>query len=55
MKELKTLFKKVSGRQLSSLKTLWLDIAEYKPLKGSSYIPLPTKLKNKQAIINVKN
>ena len=39
------------------MKALWLVIAEYKPLKGSSYIPLPTrpKLKNKQAIINVKN
>ena len=44
-----------SGWQLSSLKTLWLDIAQYKPLKGSSYIPLPDVLKHKKAIINVKN
>ena len=27
----------------------------YKPLKGSSYIPLPLELANKQAIINMKN
>ena len=44
-----------SGWQLSSLKTLWLDIAQYKPLKGSSYIPLPDVLKHKKAIINIKN
>ncbi len=30
-------------------------IAQYTPLKGSSYIPLPRKLKTKKAIINVKN
>ena len=41
--------------QLGSLKTLWLDIAQYKPLKGSSYIPLPDVLKHKKAIINIKN
>ena len=34
---------------------MWLDIAQYKPLKGSSYIPLPDVLKHKKAIINVKN
>ena len=44
-----------SGWKLGSLKTLWLDIAQYKPLKGSSYIPLPDVLKHKKAIINVKN
>ena len=44
-----------SGWQLSSLKTLWLDIAQYIPLKGSSYIPLPDVLKHKKAIINIKN
>ena len=44
-----------SGWQLSSLKTLWLDIAQYKPLKGSSYISLPDVLKHKKAIINIKN
>ena len=40
-----------SGWKLSSLKTLWLDIVQYKPLKGSSYIPLPDVLKHKKAII----
>ena len=44
-----------SGWKLSSLKTSWVDIAQYKPLKGSSYIPLPDVLKHKKAIINIKN
>ena len=34
---------------------MWLDIAQYKPSKGSAYIPLPDVLKHKKAIINVKN
>ena len=37
------------------MKNLWLDIADYKPLKGSSYIPLPAVLKNKHAVVNIKN
>ena len=34
---------------------MWLDIAQYKPLKGNSYIPLSDVLEHKKAIINVKN
>src|SRR5437868_6150443 len=29
--------------------------AEYRPFHGSSYIPLPSELKNKHAIVNVQN
>ncbi|GFR27609.1 uncharacterized protein TNCT_179661, partial [Trichonephila clavata] len=32
-----------------------LKIAIYKPLAVASYIPLPPKLKNKKAILNIKN
>ena len=32
-----------------------LHMAKYTPLKGSSYIPLPKKLRDKKAIINVQN
>ena len=32
-----------------------LNTKSYKPLKGKSYIPLPTFLANKLAIINMKN
>ena len=41
-----------SGWKLSTLKTLWLDVAKY---EGSSYLPLLDSLKNKRAVINVKN
>ena len=34
---------------------MWLDIAKYEPIKGSSYLPLPDALKNKQAVVNIKN
>ena len=44
-----------SGWVVNRVQTLWLDIARYQPLRGSSYIPLPPALKNKKAIINVKN
>ena len=52
---IESFIQKGSQWRLSSLETLWLDIAEYKPLKGSSYIPLPDALKNKHAIVNIKN
>ena len=34
---------------------LTVHMARYRPLRGSSYIPLPIKLRTKRAIINVKN
>ena len=37
------------------IKTAYLDISRNDPIRGGSYIPLPPKLKAKQAIINVKN
>ena len=44
-----------SGWAVSQVKTLWLDIARYQPLRGSSYISLPAEVKNKKAVMNVKN
>ena len=40
---------------IDTCNTLFLNIAKYEPLKGSSYIPLPEVLAHKKAIINVKN
>ena len=40
---------------LDEILHLDLNMAKYTPLKGSSYIPLPKKLKTKKAIINIKN
>ena len=34
---------------------LTVHMARFRPLRGSSYIPLPIKLRTKRAIINVKN
>jgi len=34
---------------------LAINTVDYKPLKGSSYIPLPKYLADKKAIINLKN
>ena len=44
-----------SGWMVDYVNTLWLDIARYQPLRGGSYIPLPAAVKNKHAVINVKN
>ena len=63
-------FQKAKGKMLESMATfqmrgsnwrfrrvlkLEINIVEYKPLKGSSYIPLPDNLAAKKAIINMKN
>ena len=44
-----------SGLEIDHCIKLYLNIAKYEPLKGSSYIPLPEALANKKAIINVQN
>jgi len=44
-----------SGFKFKSVVRLDINTVIYKPLKGSSYIPLPLKLANKKAIINMKN
>ena len=35
--------------------TVYLEFARYEPIRGGTYIPTPSKLRSKQAIINVKN
>jgi hypothetical protein len=44
-----------SNWRFKSIMKLDIDTVEYKPLKGSSYIPLPEYLVNKKGIINMKN
>ena len=44
-----------SGWVIKSVDKHYIDIAKYKPLRGSSYLPLPEKLKNIKALINIKN
>ncbi|KAK3772394.1 hypothetical protein RRG08_031418 [Elysia crispata] len=44
-----------SGWVVVQVRTLWLDIARYQPLRGGSYIQLPNKSQDKKAVVNVKN
>lgn len=44
-----------SGFTLDKIEKLLVKIYKYEPLKGSGYIELPMKLKNKKAIVNLKN
>ena len=44
-----------SGWVLESIINITLHTAEWNPLNASSYMELPTYLKNKKAIINMKN
>ena len=44
-----------SGWVFVEVENLTLDVDIWDPLKGSSYIDLPKELKNKNAIINMKN
>ncbi|GFV98082.1 uncharacterized protein TNCV_4448421 [Trichonephila clavipes] len=44
-----------SGWILDKILKLELNIAKYQSLSPSSYIPLPKKLANKKAILNIKN
>ena len=44
-----------SGWQFDRIEHLDININPYNPLSASSYIPLPKKLADKNAIINVKN
>ena len=47
--------KKGTGWYFKEVKRLEIHIVEYKPMKGSSYIPLPEFIKKKNPIINIKN
>ena len=44
-----------SGWTLKSTDSLLFSVAKWRPMRGSSYIPLPKNLKNKKALINMKN
>ena len=44
-----------SGWYFKEVLRLEVDTVKYNPTKGSSYIDLPKWIKNKQAIINIKN
>ena len=47
--------KKGTGWYLKKVNSLEIHIVEYKPMKGSSFIPLPNFIMRKKAIINMEN
>ena len=55
MELLKKWTQRGSGWVVDQVECLWLDIARYQPLRGGAYIPLPAAVRNKKAVINVKN
>ncbi|KFM62508.1 hypothetical protein X975_05381, partial [Stegodyphus mimosarum] len=44
-----------SGWVLEKIKKFELNVARYELFPGSSYIPLPKKLADKKAILNIQN
>ena len=55
LKRIENFMREGSGCIFERVLRLYLNIARYQPIHGSSYIDLPQKIKRKQAIINVKN
>lgn len=44
-----------SGWILDTILKMEVNVAEYIPIQGSSYVPLPKKLEQKKAILNIHN
>ena len=55
LEQLESYMAEGSNWNFDRVQLLWLDIAKYESLKGGSYIPLPSFLAKRKAIINVKN
>ena len=46
---------KGSGWVIDEILEAYINVAQYRPLRGGSYMDLPKKLKNKKAILNIQN
>ena len=44
-----------SGWVIDEILEAYINVAQYQPLRGGSYMDLPKKLKNKKAILNIQN
>ena len=44
-----------SGWVLDEILEAYINVAQYQPMRGGSYMPLPKKLQDKKAIVNVQN
>ena len=53
--EIEAWSEKGSGWIMDEILEAFINVAQYQPMRGGSYMDLPKKLKNKRAIINVQN
>ena len=53
--EIESWSEKGSGWVVDRIETGYVNVARYQPLRGGTYLDLPQKLKNKKAIIKVRN
>ncbi|KAL9972240.1 hypothetical protein ACROYT_G018509, partial [Oculina patagonica] len=53
--EIEAWSEKGSGWKIERIEMAYINVARYQPLRGGSYLPLPPKLANKKAVINVQN
>ena len=44
-----------SGWEVEKIELVYVNVARFQPLRGGTYLPIPTKLKNKKAVTNVQN
>ena len=44
-----------SGWQIDSINAVNLNIAKYNAIRGASYIPTPSAIQVKKAVVNIKN
>ena len=55
LEKISTFQRNGSGWYFKEVSSLEIDIVDYKPIKGSSYIPLPDFIMKKKSIINIQN
>ena len=55
LEKIRVLQEEDSGWYFKEVKALEIHIVDYKPTKGSSYIPLPNFIMRKKAILNMEN
>jgi len=53
--EIEAWLERGSGWVLDKILEAFINVAQYQQLNGGSYMPLPEKLKNKKATINIQN
>ena len=44
-----------SGWIMDKILKAFINVARYQPMRGGSFMELPTKLKNKKAVLNIQN